>query len=225
MSEDEHETESRLTDQSIGERIAEDLSAFTVLTTDFYRGEIDRTTTWRARLDQTTNWAVVVVAAILTWAFSGGNRPHYVILIGVFGVSAFLLMEANRYREYDVWRNRVRTLQEELMAEMFAPGDAPDSNWRAELSEDLRNPTFGISFRGALDHRLRRSYLPLLSLLGVAWIARITVYKPQESWPQTASISVLPGEVIVGVVVVFYATLLGLTVWSAHGTRIREFQK
>jgi len=152
-------------------------------------------------------------------------RAADLVLIGVFGVSAFLLMEANRYREYDVWRNRVRTLQEDLMAEVFAPGDLPDSNWRAELSEDLQNPAFGISFRGALDHRLRRSYFPLLSILGVAWITRITVYTPQEPWQQTASIFVIPGEAVAGVVTVFYAALLVLTLWSARGTRIREFQE
>ena len=102
---------------STGAQIAEELASFTSLVGELYRGEVDRTTTWRARLDQTTNWAVVFVAAILTWAFSSPDHPHFVILIGVFGVSAFLVMEATRYREYDVWRGRVRTLQTELMAE------------------------------------------------------------------------------------------------------------
>jgi uncharacterized membrane protein len=225
MSEDEHEATDRPTGQTVGERIAEDLPVFTSLTTHFYRGEIDRATTWRGRLDQTTNWAVVVVAAILTWAFSGENRPHYVVLIGVFAVSAFLVMEANRYREYDVWRDRIRTLQADLMADVFAPGDVPVRDWQTDLSEELRNPAFEISFRGALNHRLRRSYLALLSILGVAWFARITVYEPQESWKRTASIFVLPGEAVVGVVAIFYAALVVLTFWSVHGTRTREFQE
>lgn len=225
MTEDEHEAEDRRIDSPVAERIAENVPAFTTLTTDFYRGEIDRTTTWRARLDQTTNWAVVVVAAILTWAFSGENRPHYVVLIGVFGVSTFLLMEANRYREYDVWRNRVRTIQEDLMAETFDPGQAGESNWRTTVSEELRDPEFGISYLGALNHRLRRSYLALLTILGVAWLARVTVYEPREPWQRTASIFVIPGEVVVGVVAVFYAVLVALTFWSARSPRIREFQE
>lgn len=223
MVEDDRETKNR-GDSGRSKRIASDHSTFTQLATDFYRGEVDRATTWRARLDQTTNWAVVVVAAVLTWAFSGENRPHYVILIGTFAVTAFLLMEANRYREYDVWRDRVRTVQSDLMAEAFAPSEKPDDNWRAELGEQLRNPTLQISFWEAMNHRLRRSYLALLTVLIIAWIARITVYTSDESWRQTARILFIPGEVVIGVVGLFYAFLVVVTAWSAREERTEEFQ-
>jgi len=118
--------------------------------------------TWRGRLDQTTNWAVVVVGAILTWAFSSADNPHYVILIGVFGVTAFLAMEATRYREYDIWRNRVRVLQRGLYAQMYAPDPSDDAGWQAKLGNELRDPEFEMSYREALTHRLRRSYVALL---------------------------------------------------------------
>ena len=209
---------------SIGSRLGSDLSAFTDVVTDFYRGEIDRATTWRARLDQTTNWAVVVVAAVLTWAFSGGNRPHYVILIGLVTGTAFLLMEANRYREYDVWRDRVRTVQTGLIAETFAAGEKTDEHWREQLGTELRNPTLRLSYWEAMNHRLRRSYLALLSVLVIAWIARITVYVPGASWRQTARVNFIPGEVVAGVVGLFYAFLVAVTVWSARGARTEEFQ-
>ena len=48
-----------------------------------YRGEMDQATTWRQRLDQTTTWAVTIIAAILTWAFTNADNPHYILLIGV----------------------------------------------------------------------------------------------------------------------------------------------
>jgi uncharacterized membrane protein len=224
MSEDDAEADSRESDRSVGGQIAGDLSLFISLAGDYYRGEIDRATTWRARLDQTTNWAVVIVAAVLTWAFSGDSRPHYVILIGVFGVTAFLLMEANRYREYDAWRDRVRKVQTNLIAEMFSPGGAPDNDWQDQLGTELREPAFEISFRGALHHRLRRSYLALLSILLLAWVARITVYQPQEPWYQSASILGIPGEAVTGFVGVFFLTLVVLTLWSAREDRTREFQ-
>jgi len=191
---------------------------------EFYRGEIDRTSTWRARLDQTTNWAVVVVAAILTWAFTSANNPHFVILIGMFGVSAFLVMEATRYREYDVWRNRVRLLQSGLYAELFSGRtDAPD--WREQIGDQLLQPEFNISFREALTHRLRRSYLALLLLLLAAWFARITVFLPDQDWRQTASIFVIPGEGVVGVVAVFYAVVIAVAAYSAREKRVREFEE
>lgn len=48
-----------------------------------YRGEVHRMKLWRERLDSTTNWAVIVVTAILTWAFSSPDNPHYLLLLGV----------------------------------------------------------------------------------------------------------------------------------------------
>jgi len=211
-------------DDSVARRVADDLSTFTTVTTDFYRGEVDRATTWRARLDQTTNWAVVVVAAVLTWAFSGDSRPHYVVLIGVFAVTAFLLMEANRYREYDVWRDRVRIVQTGLLAETFAPEGSSDDEWATELGEQLRRPTFDISYWAALNHRLRRSYFALVTVLVVAWVARVTVYTADEPWHESASILFVGGEVVVGAVAAFYAVLVVVTAWSARSDRTREFQ-
>ena len=194
------------------------------ITPHFYRGEIDRTTAWRQRLDQTTNWAVVVVAAILTWAFSSRSNPHYVLLIGVFAVAAFLVMEANRYREYDVWRNRVRTIQEEAFAERFDPSDSPETDWRAELADQLRHPTFSMTFWRALAHRLRRIYLSLLFILLVSWVTRITVFDPNKQWHQTAAILGIPGEVVVGAVAVFYGVVVAIAAFSALGSRVREFE-
>lgn len=225
MTDDDTEMPSERENDSIGTRIAEDLSAYTALTTDFYRGEIDRMSTWRSRLDQTTNWAVVLVAAILTWAFSSAENPHYVILIGIFGTVAFLVMEATRYREYDIWRERVRTLQVDLFADVYASDPTPDTDWQTRLSEELRDPAFEISFLQALSHRLRRSYLALLLILLLAWLTRITVFEPSEPWRQTASIFVIPGDVVVGVVAAFYVIAVGITVWSAREGRVQEFQE
>ena len=209
--------------ERVADRVGGDLSTFTQVTTGFYRGEVDRATTWRSRLDQTTNWAVVVVAAVLTWSFSSQSRPHYVVLIGVFAVTAFLLMEANRYREYDVWRGRVRTVQTDLMAELFESRSAPEE-WTATLSEELRNPSFRMSFRDAVNHRLQRSYFALITVLLVAWVARVTVYTADEPWRQSARILFIPGELVVGAVGAFYLALVLLTGWSVRGGRTEEFE-
>lgn len=189
---------------------------------DLYRGEVDRATAWRARLDQTTNWAVVVVAAILTWSFSSRNNPHYVLLIGILAVTAFLLIEAHRFREYDIWRSRVRTIQENVFVGFLAPRSPSERDWQAELSESLEHPTFTMPFRYAVGHRLRRIYLALLFLLLTAWGARITVFEPARPWRQTAAIPGLDGESVVLLVAAFYALVAAIAVWSAQGTEIRE---
>lgn len=199
--------------------------ALASLTGNFYRGEIERTASWRGRLDQTTNWAVVVVAAILTWSFSSGDNPHYVILIGVFGVTAFLVMEATRYQEYDVWRNRVRTLQTGLFAEMYSPSGADGPHWQRRLGEDLRDPEFNLTLRQALTHRLRRSYLALLLILLAAWIARITVFEAAEPWTETASILGVSGALVATAVGVFYALVVLVAAVSHRGSTVREFQE
>jgi uncharacterized membrane protein len=205
--------------------VAGDLSAFTNMTGAFYREEVDRATAWRARLDQTTNWAVVIVAAILTWVFSSANNPHYVVLIGIAGVVAFLVMESHRYREYDIWRNRVRTIQTELIAEMYAPDPSLDARWQTELSEDLRSPSYRLSFRQAVTHRLRRAYLPLLLILLAAWAARVVLLEPDKSWRATASILGVPGEVVAAAVGGFYVVVVALTVISAFGEGVHEFHE
>jgi uncharacterized membrane protein len=75
-----------------------------------------------------------------------------------------------------------------------------------------------------MNHRLRRSYLALLTILILAWIARITAYSPDESWRQTARILFISGEIVAGVVGLFYAFLIVVTVWSAREERTEEFQ-
>ncbi|WP_255196164.1 DUF2270 domain-containing protein [Halorarius litoreus] len=209
----------------------DDDPSFSTLTAAFYRGEIERAAVWRGRLDQTTNWAVVFVAAILTWAFTSADHPHYVVLIGIFGVTAFLVMEATRYREYDIWRRRVRVLQQDLFAELYdseqaatraaAHGDA--SHWRRQIAASLREPSFDVSFQQALTHRLRRVYLALLYILLAAWLARIALLQPRIPWRETASILGVSGEVVGLVVGGFYAAVTLLTMWSATGERVREF--
>ena len=225
MATDDSEATKAKFDSRMDGGIPEKETSVAGLTGEFYRGEVDRMATWRGRLDQTTNWAVVVVAAILTWAFTSPDNPHYVILIGVFGVTAFLVMEAVRYREYDIWRNRVRLLQTGLYAEMYSPDRSSDSDWQTELGDELRDPEFEMSLRAALTHRLRRSYLALLLLLLAAWIARVTVFEASETWQQTASILTIPGELVGIAVAGFYVGVVALAVWSAREGRVREFQE
>jgi uncharacterized membrane protein len=205
--------------------IPEREDAVATLTGNFYRGELERAASWRGRLDQTTNWAVVLVAAILTWAFTNAQNPHYVILIGMFGVSTFLVMEAVRYQEYDIWRNRVRILQTGLYAELYSDEPPRDTGWQRKISDELRDPDFHMTLQQALTHRLRRSYLPLLVILLAAWVARIVVYEAQEPWQETASIFFISGEVVMAIVLLFYAVIVAIAAWSARGARVKEFQE
>ncbi len=188
-----------------------------------YRGEIHRMKLWRERLDRTSNWAVTLIAAILTYAFSSASRPHYVILVGVVMVSIFLVIEARRYRGYDMWRSRVRMLQRNVFAYSLDPSQGiEDPDWRPRLSRDYREPRVKVSYEEAIAHRLRRVYLPLFTVLLAAWLFRILATPSTGStWPASASVGVLPGTAIIAVVGAFYAVLVGITfrprIWQATG--------
>lgn len=199
--------------REIGREVVDESGGLGSALAHLYRGEMDRVTTWRQRLDQTTYWAVTLMAAILTWTFSSRNNPHYVLIIGMVAVGVFLQIEARRYRGYDVWRSRVRILQENLFSYAIDPSQGlGDEDWRAALGEDLRDPSPKLSNLGALAHRLRRVYFPLLVVLLIAWVGRISAYDPSETWFEAAAIGPAPGPVVVAVVGLTY---FGLAVLMA----------
>ena len=169
-----------------------------------YRGEVHRMTRWRERLDRSTRWAVVVLAAVLTWAFSSASNPHYVILVGVGVVGIFCGIEAHRYRGYDMWRSRVRTLQVNAFAYALDPSvGVTDPDWRRELARDYRDPAIKITFEEAYAHRLRRVYYPLALVLLAAWVVRITAFAG-ATWPESAAVGRIPGVAVTALVGLVY---------------------
>lgn len=193
---------------------ATDRDEFLSLMGHAYRGELSRTTSWRTRIDRTTNWAVVLTASLLTWAFSTDSRPHYVLLVGMVMVTVFLGIEARRYRVYDVWRSRVRLLEENVFANALDPEGVEQSNWRELLSDDLRDPTVKTPVVEATGRRLRRIYFPLVSVLVGAWVVRIAVFaRSPDSVVATASIGGIPGAVVLAVVAIYYAAVAAATAW------------
>ena len=210
----------------LGRETLDDSANMSSILGDAYRGELDRVTTWRSRLDQTTTWAVTLMAAILTWAFSSSDNPHYIILVGVATVTIFLLIEARRYRDYDVYRSRVRLFQENLLANALDPTQGVvHEDWRSELSHDYRKPTLKVSMREALSNRLRRVYLALLVVLLAAWLFRITAFVPGESWLTTAAIASLSGVVVVGAVAAFYVVVFAIALWPYDREAMGEFRE
>ena len=212
-------------DGELGARLSQDASELQSVLGHAYRGELDRETTWRSRLDQTTTWSVTVMAAILTWAFSSADNPHYVILVGVLAVGLFLLIEARRYRDYDVYRARVRLYQQYFLADALAPSDTLERpDWRTELGDDYRRPTLKISLFEAISNRLQRIYLALMSVLCLAWLFRVTAFLADQRLPNSASIGAVPGTVVLVAVGVGYGTLLAITLWPHEREAKGEFR-
>ena len=212
--------------REIGRDMVDDSAGLGSVMAHAYRGEIDRVSTWRQRLDQTTTWAVTVLAAILTWAFSNPDNPHYILLVGIVVVTVFLSIETRRYRDYDIFRSCVRLLQENLFANALDPSDGVESHdWRVELSEDFRRPTLKVSFPEALANRLKRVYLALLGVLLAAWIFRISAFEPRQDWLTTAAIARIPGSVVIAVIGLFHVALLGVAFWPRERQAKGEFRE
>lgn len=210
--------------RSLSERVGEHDDTVATLLGHMYRGELDRETTWRSRLDQTTNWAVTIMAAVLTWAFSSANNPHYLLIIGMLTVGVFHLVETRRYRAFDVWRSRVRLLEQDLLAAVIDPDSGQEhENWRRELGQDLRRPSYKTPFAEAYARRLRRVYLPLLAVLLAAWIVRITVFTSGEGLRETAAIVGISGSVVLLLVGLAYLAVIAAAFWPRERQAKGEF--
>ena len=179
----------------------------------FYRGEMSRANTWRNRLDATTNWAVVTVGAILTFAFSDPVHPHATLLLANFLVAIFLGFEARRFRYFDVWRSRIRMIEENFFIPIIRRNlVSPRHEWRDWVAADLDHPTFKISLFQAVGMRLRRNYLGMFAVIFLAWLGKLNLHPTPATGVKDvinrAAAGPVPGPVILSAVLAFYGFLL-----------------
>lgn len=185
----------------------------------FYRGEISRSNVWRTRLDSTTNWAVVTSGALLTFAFGSVNNSHVVILLSFLLVGLFLMIEARRYRYYELWALRVRLMETDFFAAMFGPPFSPHQEWAARLAESLLTPRFPITHMEAMGRRLRRNYLWLFIILSIAWAVKLMLHPaPAYSWQSFlghATIGFVSGDIVVLLVGIFLGVMIFISVTTS----------
>jgi uncharacterized membrane protein len=193
---------------------------FINLVAHYHRAEIARMAGWRDRIDRTTNWAITVVAAMLSLSLSTPTAHHGVLVFAMLLVLLLLVIEARRYRFFDVYRSRVRRLERNYFAQVFAPEDGTTDNWVQVLGGDLRRPLFLISSQQALTRRLRRNYCWLFLILLLAWLLKTTFIRLESSavevqhvrsldeWVRNAAIGPAPGWLVVSVVALFYGWIL-----------------
>src|SRR6266700_1087610 len=190
----------------------------------FYRGEVQRSNTWRNRLDTTTNWAVLTAGATLSFVFSSPSNPHFVIPINSILVAIFLLMEARRYRYYEIWSSRVRVLETGYLAQLLAPESVPpDEAWAEHLAADLITPHFTISEWEAVGRRLRRNYLWIFALLALSWNLKVYLHplpaRDVTSFIDRATVGIVPGWIVFVCGFIFNALV---AIFAVGTLRLRE---
>lgn len=150
----------------------------------FYRGELDRANVWRTRLDATTNWAVVTTGVLISVAFSSAQISHSILLAGIPIVALFLLIESRRFRKYDLYRSRVRLIEQNFYSTLYSSekGERTE-DWQNDLAESLHEPTFQLRFFEAVSSRIRRTYVWLLLVTSAVWGLKLMIHPtPATSW-------------------------------------------
>jgi len=187
----------------------------------FFRAEVQRSNTWRTRLDTTTNWAVIATGAAISFAFSSrGPQDHGVIILNTVLITIFLLIEARRYRYYEMWAYRVRLLETDFFAAMLVPPFRPAPDWAESLAENLLHPSFPISNWEAIGRRFRRNYMLIYVLLAMAWAMSVSLHpEPATTWRMfvgNAGLGPLPGEIVIALGVVFYCVVGAVGLWTVQ---------
>ncbi len=187
----------------------------------FYRGEVHRSTAWRQRLDATTNWAVLTTAAMLSFSLGSPSNPHIVLLLSNLIIVAYLLIEARRYRYFEVYRARVRMLEENFLIPVITRQlESPMVSWREMVAMDLDLPKYKTTLTEAVGFRLRRNYTSIFLIVLGGWFVKLVIHPKMlmdisELWPRFAVGGILPPAVVLGGVLVFYGSLVGV-VWAAR---------
>jgi len=184
-----------------------------------YRGEVYRSTVWRTRLDTTTNWSVVTLGIALSIAFSSPvASPLPLVLVGIL-IVFFLMLEARRYRYFNVWRARCRWMETHFFAPMLNDGDLHiEDGWQRQLAEDYWHPRYHVSYGVAVGRRIRRNYFWILLIQTLAYLGKLVVHPtPLENLSQLyvrADIGPLRGEFVLAIGGFYVLTWGLIALWS-----------
>lgn len=194
-----------------------------------YRGEVYRSTIWRTRLDTTTNWSVVTLGVALSISFaSPGASALPLLLVGVL-IWLFMMLEARRYRYFNVWRARARWMETHFYAPMLDDGDLHcETDWQKTLAKDYWRPQYHVGMVTAMGRRIRRNYLWILLIQTLAYVGKLIIHPtPVTSFSEfltRADIGPLPGEAVclIGLAYVGFWLVLAQMTSNRDAGRARE---
>jgi len=186
----------------------------------YHRAEIARMAGWRDRIDRTTNWAITGGGAVLSVSLSSPNAHHGVLLFTMLLVLLFLLIEARRYRFFDVYRARVRLIERNYFSPLFLQGQSADADWAKALGASLASPKFAVSLGSAMSRRLRRNYFWIFLIILLAWVLKLSTPRLQDpevsrdvassasEFIANAALGHVPGWLVLSGVAMFYGWLV-----------------
>jgi uncharacterized membrane protein len=192
-----------------------------------FRAEVYRSTAWRMRFDTTTNWAVVTTGIAMSASFSSAQAsPLPLVLVGLL-VSFFLLIEARRYRYFDIWRVRARVLETEFCAPLLA-GELgqPNSAWAQRLALDYCEPRHRLGYARAIGRRLRSNYAWIFAIQMLSYYGKIAIHPTPlanlaDLW-QRAAVGPISGQFVVLAGAVFFGGWFCVGVVTLYQDRLQQ---
>jgi uncharacterized membrane protein len=192
-----------------------------------YRGELSEATAWRSRIDTTSHWAVVLSATALSFVFSDqSSERHVLIPIITLFCTFLLLMEARRYRFFDIWRSRARMIEINFYRPMLDGSEVVMPEWGEVLAHDMEWPRFHMPLWEAAGRRLRRNYQWIYAVLLGSWVLVLMSHPTSSTSPieivSRASIGPISGQIVIAGMLVFYGALAALGVYSYWASHIKK---
>lgn len=184
-----------------------------------YRGEVYRSTIWRTRLDTTTNWSVVTLGIALSISFADPDAsPLPLLLVGIL-ISMFLILEARRYRYFNVWRARARWIETKFYAPLLLTSRKPDpSEWQDILAKDYLTPQYHIGFWRAMGRRLRRNYMWIFGFQAIAYYGKIIIHpSPLQNVGELfgrMAVGPISGGLVFLIGVLFHCSWISLAIYA-----------
>ena len=184
-----------------------------------YRGEVYRSTIWRTRLDTSTNWSVVTLGVALSITYSSPQAsPLPLVLVGIL-IIFFLMLEARRYRYFNVWRARCRWMELHFMAPLLKEGDLHlEEHWQDQLANDYLHPRYHVSMWTAVGRRIRRNYFWILLIQTVAYLGKLMVHpvavESASELIERAAIGPIPGWVVLSIGGLYCLSWGLIAIWS-----------
>ena len=157
---------------------------------------------------------------MLSISLATEQAHHSVLLFAMLLIHVLLFIEARRYRFFHVYRARVRLLEQEYFAPLFAAEPGGTRVSLASLGQDLRLPCFSVTLLQAMSRRLQRNYCWIFLVVLLAWLVKTTsavadghtrFVNTMREFLDNAAIGAIPGAVVMTGIAVLYAWLLFVT--------------
>ncbi|MFT7700239.1 MAG: putative membrane protein, partial [Candidatus Krumholzibacteriia bacterium] len=150
--------------------------------------------------------------AILTTSLSNPAYATESLLLGMLANIVFVTIEARRFRFFDVWRGRVRMIEENFYGGILRRDQvSPQDLWGSHVADDLLCPRFHLTQIQAFRARLMRNFRYIFIFLLGAWLTNR--FSPLTERAHTG-INAFPEWVTDSLVGVIYLSLILIAVFT-----------